>query len=213
MEDENCLELAALHSDAVDFPKTGRPVRRGQLPRSLAHGKPDWYAKETTDLDNSNFYRSDRHIGHLFRAINLLAIPEPMRVDRRRQRLVDDTETSLEIAAVQDSLLKNDCLITTRLLGRIQELDIDINLLLKTNSSDIIAEIMGSYERYSEELSYLCKSHSLSTKVPLSEEEIVTGTIAAKCSQTVSPFLFISWKTLIFNFTENAPKIYSSNGP
>ncbi|PVG04809.1 RdRP-domain-containing protein [Serendipita vermifera] len=183
MEDENCLELAALHSVAVDFPKTGRPVERGQLPPRLAKTKPDWFANETTNLSEADFYPSERHIGHLFRAIKLPAVPEAMKIARRQQRLLDDVEEDLDVAAVQDNLLENDCLITRRLRGRMQELGIDVQIFLENNAAGIIAEILDSYERYSVELSCLYKSHSLSTKVPLSEEEIVAGTIVAKCAQ------------------------------
>jgi RNA-dependent RNA polymerase len=191
MADNNCLQLAALHSDAVDFPKTGRPVMYKQLPKPLAQTKPDWYANETTNVDSSSFYRSQRHIGHLFRKIKLPAVPEAMKLARRQQRFLDDIEENLDVTAVQNSLLENDCLITTRLRGRMRDLDIDVSMFLEDNSANIIAEMLDSYERYSGELSYLCKSHSLSTKVPLSEEEIVAGTIVAKCSQYVSLFLLI----------------------
>ncbi|PVG04810.1 RdRP-domain-containing protein [Serendipita vermifera] len=182
MEDKKCLELAALHSDAVDFPKTGRPVERSQLPQRLAKSVPDWYVKETADYSRADIYQSERHIGHLFRAIKLPAVPEAKKVAKRQQRLLDDIE-GLGVVAVQESLLENDCIITKKLRNRVHSLDLDVNFFLEDNVSDSIKEILESYERYSAELSYLCKSHSLSTKVPLSEEEIVTGTIVAKCSQ------------------------------
>lgn len=42
LRDPDCITLAALHSDAVDFPKTGRPVEFNQLPRMRHKLKPDW---------------------------------------------------------------------------------------------------------------------------------------------------------------------------
>ncbi|PVG04808.1 RdRP-domain-containing protein [Serendipita vermifera] len=184
MADPNCLRLAALHSDAVDFPKTGRPVAFEQLPKPRTRKKPDWYANETvqTNRDDSKFYPSNRIIGHLFRAITLPAVPEAKRVARQQQRLLDNTEDSLDVGSIRDSLSKDDSHITRRLRYRLRDLDIDVNYF-EDNTDDIITEMLDSYERYAGELSYLCKTHSLSPKIPLSEEEIVAGTIVAKCSQ------------------------------
>jgi RNA-dependent RNA polymerase len=190
MTDPNCLQLAILHSDAVAFSKTGRPVKFHQLPKPKVKAKPDWFASKTVEINkaHSEYYQSSRHIGHLFRNITLPAVPEAKRVARRRQRSLDNTNNNLDIKFIRDKLLERDLHITRKLQLRMRDLGINIAYLAENNVNDIIAKMMGSYERYAVELSYLCKTHSLSTKVPLSEEEIVAGTIVAKCSQPVGTF-------------------------
>jgi hypothetical protein len=60
--DPDCIRLAALHSDAVDYPKTGQvsasrsrnceilnghqPVARNTIPKFKPKRKPDWHAPE-----------------------------------------------------------------------------------------------------------------------------------------------------------------------
>lgn len=63
IHDEACLQLAQLHSDAVDYPKSGNPVDIEDIPRPHIRVKPDWHAPETiTDL-TGKYYTSERAIG------------------------------------------------------------------------------------------------------------------------------------------------------
>lgn len=58
---------------------------------------------------------------------------------------------------------------------------------IDTSSSDPreLASLNDLFKKYSSELQYICATHSLSyaRSAQLSEEEVVIGTIAAKCSQ------------------------------
>ncbi|KIW30891.1 uncharacterized protein PV07_02583 [Cladophialophora immunda] len=82
----NCLLLAELHSDAVDFSKSGVPVDYKKIPRSPEY-RPDFMApsastkvekgikrpEETALPDGRHryrYYESDRILGRLYRAVN-----------------------------------------------------------------------------------------------------------------------------------------------
>ncbi|KAK4233862.1 RNA dependent RNA polymerase-domain-containing protein [Achaetomium macrosporum] len=95
--DPNCIKLAELHSSAVDFSKTGRPVELSALPRS-GKWRPDFLApgpqitiynrsdiemmgqhvadqNGEDDEDNKEgpryrYYRSDKILGQLYRAVD-----------------------------------------------------------------------------------------------------------------------------------------------
>ncbi|KIP06259.1 hypothetical protein PHLGIDRAFT_466539 [Phlebiopsis gigantea 11061_1 CR5-6] len=75
--DPICLELAGLASQAVDFPKTGVPVKQSQLP--LIGKYPDYMGKEYRAIrvfrkQPINSYRSEKALGQIFRSID----PEPL---------------------------------------------------------------------------------------------------------------------------------------
>src|ERR1700761_7874293 len=73
IRDRDCLKLAQLHSDAVDYQKSGTPVKQREIPRLKFAAKPDWNAPETID-PGEEYYRSERAIGKLFRDITLPAV-------------------------------------------------------------------------------------------------------------------------------------------
>ena len=65
VNDSECLYLAALHSAAVDYPKSGIPVHHTDVPK-LQGKKPDWSAPETMTGSSENYYPSKRAVGLLF---------------------------------------------------------------------------------------------------------------------------------------------------
>jgi hypothetical protein len=82
--DENCITLANLHSNAVDYPKSGQPVPLEKIPKVKTRRRPDWHAPETIDPNaSSRFYQSRRAIGRLFRAIDLPVQQEPVTFPRQ----------------------------------------------------------------------------------------------------------------------------------
>ena len=94
--DPDCIKLAELHSSAVDFSKTGRPVDMSQIPRSEdTKSRPDFFApgpevyihdkadiemadmymveedeEEDEDGPRYRYYRSEKVLGHLYRAVD-----------------------------------------------------------------------------------------------------------------------------------------------
>jgi RNA-dependent RNA polymerase len=189
MADPDCIKLSKLHSIAVDFPKTGRFVQYNKLPRSKAKMKPDWYANETHE-GSLEFYPSNRILGHLFRAIQLPADPEAKHMAIHQTKLLYSKNGGLDTEVVQNSLTDNDSDITKGLRCWIQDVGLDVELFVIGKLTKVINEMCSLYQTYSRELSYLCSIHSLSTKIPLTEEEVVTGTIVARCSQPVCRLLF-----------------------
>jgi RNA-dependent RNA polymerase len=183
MADPDCVRLAALHSDAVDFPKTGRHVSFSQLPKPKSKRKPDWYANETNER-KSEFYQSTRHIGHLFRDISLPAIPEAQRAARRQNRRLEAGTEDVTFRAVRNAYSRNTGLISQLVRRKLDDY-VDISYHESGDVSGEIEEMLDIFERYSRELGYTCSTHSLSKWTALTEEEVVAGTIVAKCSQPV----------------------------
>lgn len=184
MKDADCLKLANLHSNAVDFPKTGRPVQFNELPRPRSKNrKPDWHASETKE-GSGKYYPSQRHIGHLYRAVKLPAIPEAKKV-AKRQQLKSEVQRDLEVTEVLQSNAEGADLISTLLKRKMNEtyaINVDD---YEFDTKGVIREMLDIHSEYSEQLAYICKTHTLSPSIQLTEEEVVAGTIVAKSSQPV----------------------------
>ena len=56
-----------LCNQAVDYPKNGNAVDSNNLPRRLIPYKPDWKKGEDDNDRPSDFYRSERALGELYR--------------------------------------------------------------------------------------------------------------------------------------------------
>jgi RNA-dependent RNA polymerase len=86
--DPGCFKLAELHSNAVDFPKSGRPVRLHEIPMPKHSAKPDWNAPETVQVDYESgaYYGSTKAIGRLFRSIDLPIDSERQSKPQRKSR-------------------------------------------------------------------------------------------------------------------------------
>ncbi|KAG6882754.1 hypothetical protein C0992_010750, partial [Termitomyces sp. T32_za158] len=177
--DGRCMTLSNLHSDAVDYPKSGKPVSVSSIPK-LPRVRPDWNAPETVDLDSARYYQSQRAIGRLFRDITL---PANLNLSRRsrRQRLNERTMDELS-SAMDDSLSMTDDVdevVQTAIRDRIDEF-IDTSRQLP---AETVEQAKGLFQRYVSGLTSICNTYSLSYYRPLTEEEAVVGTIVQKTSQ------------------------------
>ena len=153
------MKLAELHSHAVDYPKNGLKVNADDLPRNLIPYKPDWLAAEVDSPRPTDYYESDRALGHLYRGIQLEDIPS-------------------YIPQEQSKPLSDIISVKLRPLVKRQ-------LELRGRPSKHTATIMSIYLAYMDEFTYIGTCFTLS-RVPgerLREGEIVIGTILAKCSQ------------------------------
>lgn len=147
-----------MHSWAVDYPKNGNKVNIRDMPRSLIKFKPDWDKAEEDTPRPSDYYESDRALGHLFRNIVLEDI----------SNTVPHHQGKAEIQPISGVLWP---LVRHHLSG----------LPAQTR----MAWIDSIYTTYREELTYMSSTYSLS-QVPgsrLREEELVIGTILGKCTQ------------------------------
>ncbi|KAJ7655119.1 RNA-directed RNA polymerase 2 [Mycena polygramma] len=177
----DCIKLAALHSDAVDYPKTGQPVDISTIPRPKTKHKPDWNAPEV-HANMADYYPSTRAIGKLFRAIELPDIeqttlsPHERRIREGRLRAppVDNLADTLDGLDLDDDPMV--FAIQTCVARYIRTSD---------RPPDIVDYIAQIFNRYASELQGICIAHTLShgKMSLLSEEEAVVGTIIAKSSQ------------------------------
>ncbi|GAA5970371.1 hypothetical protein JCM21900_002610 [Sporobolomyces salmonicolor] len=86
--DPSCRQLADLHSQAVDAPKTGRVVPLADIPSIKSNKRPDFLRKVDgdsvqTNSSNAKYYESDRALGFIFRAISDddVRTPDALRTD------------------------------------------------------------------------------------------------------------------------------------
>jgi len=180
--DANCMRLAALHSNAVDYPKTGQPVAIKTIPRPEGRARPDWHAPEVyVNLDD--FYKSERAIGKLFRAIQLPEI-QPGTFSRFEKRMIKEGRLTAppvdDLAATLNDLALDDDPMVLAIQGYVgQFISIDVQ---QQETQEYIAQI---FNRYASEFQGICIAHTLShgKTALLSEEEAVVGTIVSKTSQ------------------------------
>lgn len=183
MADPNCLKLADLHSVAVDFAKSGQHADFNNIPWQGYESKPDWYVGEAGHY-RVKTYRSQRHIGHLYRVVQLPALAEAKTLAQKQRHRLEWTADDSMLEALINSKVEDTSLLSRLLKQRIEEsTDVD-NIDIDTERT--IQDMLNIHAKYSEQLMHICTIHSLSKWTPLSEEEAVAGTIVAKTSQAVS---------------------------
>ncbi|KAF8299892.1 RdRP-domain-containing protein [Clavulina sp. PMI_390] len=79
--DEDCLRLAQLASQAVDFQKSGVPVEYSELPKGRSKFRPDFLARAEDDV-LTDCYPSTKALGRLFRAVPIQKYARPNEEDR-----------------------------------------------------------------------------------------------------------------------------------
>ncbi|KAJ7074173.1 RNA dependent RNA polymerase-domain-containing protein [Mycena amicta] len=168
MHDKDCVKLAALCSQAVDYPKQGIPVDLDQhpLPRLLIRRKPDWHAAEVVDPGRTDYYTSDKALGKLYRAIRL----DPIVVARPPSASTN--------GSVRRNIASNP--IYSTLVREIERIVPDW-----TTPSGSSPETENIFRKYVGELRYISVTHTLTREAGLSllESEIVVGTILANSVQ------------------------------
>lgn len=171
IQDRTCLRLAKLHSDAVDYPKTGNPVNVAEIPK-LKFPRPDWSAPETVEPDPVNYYQSQSAVGRLSRAINLEGY-EPL-ISGSQSGEGGPTSDNNALSA-GGARLKN------AVEGYVSRW-ITTEYPQDKASSDLIA---GLFSWFSRELASIASECSLNHRYskPLSEEELIVGIITQKTSQ------------------------------
>lgn len=89
-ESQHCLKLAELHSDAVDFTKTGHAVQIQAMPKALLR-KPDFLCPEwRINKPSEQSYESSKILGRLFRDVPLYDLATPRRSARGSPSRVDE---------------------------------------------------------------------------------------------------------------------------
>lgn len=165
IKDRVCLLLAQLHSDAVDYPKTGNPVNVANIPK-LKFPKPDWSAPETVEPDPVNYYQSQSAIGKLSRAIDLHQHERTLSEFSSR----DDSSDSM-LPAVDPKLAET---IRQRVSHHITTDHVEPNSLIE--------DLFSWFSRRLLQIAHECNLNHRHAK-PLSEGEVVIGTITQKTPQ------------------------------
>ncbi len=183
--DPECLKLAQLCSQAVDYPKNGIPVDmlvyrsypsgnivnvdpfRYDSPRWLIPYKPDWKKSEETSPRSTDYYESARALGELFRNVRLL--------EKDQMPSYDTNGNNSRPRPLSDNISQALKSYITDVLGQSGFYNKDAD----------VAAMAPLFRGYVEELKYICLTHSLydSPDSRLVEEEVVIGTILANCSQ------------------------------
>ncbi|EGO19463.1 hypothetical protein SERLADRAFT_442939 [Serpula lacrymans var. lacrymans S7.9] len=159
-----CLQLAQYASHAVDFPKTGSPVRMKDLPQLSGLSKPDFLAPEGANIRSDQYYFSPKLLGVLHRRVPLSEwTPTPWNSD-------DSPSDWKTVWNALHNLIK----MKNKQLG----------LLLIYPSDDLLKEMTFLLNDYSEQLFVIAKVHTISrhNDVHVSEAELISGTIMANWS-------------------------------
>ena len=189
--DRDCIRLANLHSNAVDYPKSGQPVRIEQIPMLKHKARPDWNAPETVQVDyeSGDYYKSQKVIGELFRSIEL-----PI-ADRSGTLRRDDDGLHVGMKDVEElesgfgrfdwSKARNDPVFLAlrerieEVIGRTELRGCDSEAAGKGE----IPFIVRLFHCYAAELREVCVSNAIRKHAQISEAEAVIGTVAQKSSQ------------------------------
>ncbi|KAI6045194.1 RdRP-domain-containing protein [Pisolithus marmoratus] len=154
-----CLKLAEHASHAVDFPKTGTPVKFQDIPRLKNKPKPDFLAYEGRDSMSDQFYESTKLLGLLFRRIPL---------NPWTPREWDQLHSPSQGDMIEDALHG------VGLYG--------LGLpALQVPPRELYEEMRYLLDEYCDQLSTIGKSHTLSRNkdILVTEAELVSGTLMA----------------------------------
>ncbi|KAJ3770047.1 RNA-directed RNA polymerase 2 [Lentinula raphanica] len=179
--DRRCLQLADLHSQAVDYPKTGRPVNFGSIPRKTMYNNrlPDWYAPESmVVIDDTKYYHSQRALGKLFRAIDLSDLSDFKDGQYSHPEiptLKEDMSVEELIAQMSSISIPSDSLYAS-IHRRVKPL---IDSAMKHAGQSNIVQAQKMFVQYCTDLQRICSAHNIghSKSNLLSEEEALVGTI------------------------------------
>ncbi|KAH8822930.1 RNA-directed RNA polymerase 2 [Flagelloscypha sp. PMI_526] len=208
--DKKCLQLANLHSLAVDYPKTGTPVPIFDIPSANSKMLPDWKAPETMyELDGSRYYPSQSAIGKLSRAIDLQgaqSVVKRKQLSHQRTAIaVKPLQNYIQALAVAPPYLEyllvcmpsdlnsgihstqhyDEPTYTLHVRERVAPLFLSSPPLSQSVISTLKDDIPSIFLHYRGTLHGICSAQTLSSnrKSTLTEEEAVVGTIMAKTSQ------------------------------
>lgn len=173
--DPDCLKLAALHSRAVDFQKSGTPVQIKDIPPT-GKMRPDWDAGEMFGRRGmrEDVYVSERALGQLYRDIKLEEDHLQDKGTHPSFRL--DTEIDVELYAKPLERSKYDP-IAYRLRDKLSRYIPTDNV-----PQHYFVDAVGLLGDYIVELTRICNDYALTSRSIISEEEVVAGTILERTS-------------------------------
>ena len=168
--------LAALHSDAVDYPKSGQPVPIKKIPRLKFQTRPDWNAPETSNnLDPTKYYESTRAIGRLYRSIELPAVRTANHVARVQRQHLRSGEGDTIAAFLQQFRRRESDMDDDEVYVAVRD---HVSGYISAQAPYDDAAVTNAWElfqAYASRLRAICADHTLSNSrtTMLSEEEAV----------------------------------------
>ncbi|THH20225.1 hypothetical protein EW146_g1088 [Bondarzewia mesenterica] len=154
--DPDCLALGQVHSDAVDYPKSGQPISMDEIPKLKFKSRPDWNAPETVDAASSaNFYQTRRQFQTSW----------DFRLDDVLERLSLDAPADENLALALEERVSD--------------------FIDREPDRNYMSMAIELFHKYAMDLQSICAANAISPHrlATLTEEEAVVGTIVAKCSQ------------------------------
>jgi RNA-dependent RNA polymerase len=129
--------------------------------------KPDWHAAEVVSPRETDYYRSDKALGDLYRAIEL-SEPQPI---------------SSDVGVASDAGVVSNVASNPISFALAPRLERALPEFVPPDGSCLEAAAM--FRKYAHELRYISVTHTLTTEpgVNLLEAELICGTILAKCNQ------------------------------
>src|SRR5258708_10135973 len=174
-EDPDCLFLAELASQAVDFQKSGTPTKYRRIPKERSKLKPDWCAGEGGRERDT--YPSRHALGVLYRAISLedMNVPTSKRGNHELERVLTASKKRgkflfalLSPTRLQDPISR-----------RVQRVLLSRECSLVLDERIIYEETLLTIHHFSYQLRDLSYRMSLKTR-PLTEEECWAGVVLDK---------------------------------
>ncbi|OAV99452.1 hypothetical protein PTTG_06645 [Puccinia triticina 1-1 BBBD Race 1] len=186
-----CLRLAELHSDAVDYPKTGVPVNIRQLPNPPAKMKPDFMCHEhDSGKEGEDYYESGKVLGKLFREIPADKIDifiQASHIDDDIAEMHRFRRTDRQFGGVY-ARLDGDSRLHRLVVRRIKRKYADGQAYRRVVRLDerLRDEFTGLLAWFGSELMKICKLNSVSTRTGghhLTESEAFLGVIVMPCER------------------------------
>ncbi|CAE6449490.1 unnamed protein product [Rhizoctonia solani] len=175
VNDPDCLKLAALHSKAVDFQKSGTPVEIKDLPYP-SRSRPDWDAGEVRIRGGqNNVYKSERALGQLYRDVKL----EEEELQTAGTHPNFEFGLDLDVNTMARPLERSRFDFITHRLRESLARHIPVDEIPQEH----FIEAAGLLVEYVNELTRICNDYALTSHSVLSEEEVVAGTILERTSQ------------------------------
>ncbi|KAH6905313.1 RdRP-domain-containing protein [Coprinopsis sp. MPI-PUGE-AT-0042] len=173
-DDERCIQLASLCSQAVDYPKKGVPVSSASYEqlRTPKKFKPDWEQDASIDQSGGIHYTSNRALGHLYRSKHFDNMGEV--VTEEQEAVSTKTAPAQPYTDLLSQAIKQK---VEEFLGPGLLPTVSVGRELKVQQ-----KVKNAFQEYSEELRYIRFTHSLYAKPEsrLLEAEVVAGTIECR---------------------------------
>jgi RNA-dependent RNA polymerase len=162
--DPACIRLAALASHAVDFPKSGTPVKIFDMPKLPEDKRPDYLSPEVIGRGSTgNYYKSEKAIGVLYRSIGIF---------KKKQISVNSLTSNIRQLTFSDNAFHDP--ITVAILHLVEPYPFKFDTVLQPEESRYATAFVS---RYIKEFVMIAKTNSMVRGKVLTEAEVLVCSI------------------------------------